>query len=343
MRNQHTLGVMVDGLPWLEETLRCLGNARVAVFGDLALDAYWILDPDHEETSLETGLPVHRVASHRYQLGGAANVAANVADLGVGALSAVGLVGDDPFGRELRAQLERRGIDIDGVLDGPDGWQTLVFAKPHIHDAEQSRFDFGSINHATPAATRQLAERVDQAARSADAVILNQQAPGSVSSPEMIEQLNRIIGAHPDTTFLVDSRDQPDRFRGAVVTINAHEAARWCDALGDGDPTSRAGDHAARIHALTHHPVFVSRGADGIVAADHNGVHEVAGIPVPEPTDPVGAGDTVTAALAAALGAGCEVPAAAKLANLAAAVTVAKLRVTGTATPDEIRALATTT
>jgi sugar/nucleoside kinase (ribokinase family) len=122
------------------------------------------------------------------------------------------------------------------------------------------------------------------------------------------------------------------------VAINAREAARWCgagDALGVEAPA-----HAAAIHAGIGQPVFVTRGADGLVAADAAGVHEVAGIALPPPIDPVGAGDAVTAAVAAALGAGCDVKTAARLANLAAAVTVTKLRATGTASPDEIRALA---
>ena len=92
--------------------------------------------------------------------------------------------------------------------------------------------------------------------------------------------------------------------------------------------------------ARTGQPVFVTCGANGIVAAGSDGVHVVDGIEVAPPIDPVGAGDTVTAALAAAAAASCDVLTAAQLANLAAAVTVSKLRVTGTASPDEIRALA---
>jgi len=324
----------------IETTLQRLPGARVAVFGDLALDAYWDLDARHHETSLETNLPVHRVAAQRYELGGAANVVANAMDLGVGDVRAIGVVGDDPFGHQLRRALTERGANTDGVLAGPPGWQTLVFAKPHVDDAEQSRFDFGSINQSTPDADAQLLARIERAATDTDAVVINQQAPGSVTSPALISELNRVIADHPGTTFLVDARDHVAQFRGAVVTINALEAARWCGAEPGDDAASSAGQHAARIHADTGRPVFVSRGPGGIVAADDQGVHEVPGIPVPQPNDPVGAGDTVTAALAAALGAGCSVPAAAEVANLAAAVTVAKLRVTGTATPGEIRRLA---
>ena len=97
---------------------------------------------------------------------------------------------------------------------------------------------------------------------------------------------------------------------------------------------------AAEIQIRARQPVFISRGHDGIVVADGDDVHVVPGMDVPPPTDAVGAGDTVTATLAAVLGSGGDPITAARLANLAAAVTVSKLRVTGTATPAEIRDLA---
>jgi rfaE bifunctional protein kinase chain/domain len=329
-------------LAWLEAALQRIQGARVAVCGDLALDAYWDLDPSHQETSLETELPVRRVASQCYELGGAANVAANAVDLGARAVAAVGRVGGDLFGRELLARLVARGIDTSGVLDGRGDWQTLVFAKPHLRGVEQSRLDFGSSQRATPHAERELVERVRRAAAACDAVILNQQAPGGAISPAMVDALNDVIAAHPRVVFVVESRDFPERFRHAVVALNAREAARWCGASSRGEPSDLAAEHAQRIYAQTGRPVFVSRGARGLVAAGCDGVHQVEGVAIAGPTDAVGAGDALTAALAAALGAGCDVGTAARLANLAAAVTVLKLRTTGTATPDEIRRLAAT-
>ena len=58
---------------WLEHLLSRIPQARVAVFGDLCLDAYWLLDAAAAETSLETGLAVHKVQTQRYSPGGAGN------------------------------------------------------------------------------------------------------------------------------------------------------------------------------------------------------------------------------------------------------------------------------
>ena len=85
--------------------------------------------------------------------------------------------------------------------------------------------------------------------------------------------------------------------------------------------------------------MFISRGARGALVCHGGRMEEIPGIPIDGETDPVGAGDTSVAALAAALAAGASPLEAGELANLASAVTVQKLMCTGTASPDEILAL----
>ena len=84
-------------------------------------------------------------------------------------------------------------------------------------------------------------------------------------------------------------------------------------------------------------PVFLTRGENGLLVADSTGVHNINGIQIIQATDPVGAGDTVVASLAAVLGGGGDAVTAGQIANLAASITVRKRQTTGTATPDEIR------
>ena len=330
-------------MAWFDEVLDRLACGRVAVLGDLALDAYWVLDAEHQERSIETGLPVQRVASQRYSPGGAANVIANLVDLGVTDVHASGLVGEDLFGRELRRMLADRGAKVDGVLSGGDSWQTLVFAKPHLDEVEQSRLDFGSRNVRSADAGARILAEVHRLAPRVDAFVLNQQVAGGVIDESLVASINESILRHPDCVFVVDSRDLAESFRMAVIKINAQEAGRWLGgAAADDQPMAidQVRDMAAEIQRRTQRPVFLSHGAAGIVVADAGSTEVVPGIEVPQPTDPVGAGDAVTATLAAVLGAGGDCLTAARLANLAAAVTVAKLGITGTASPDEIRALA---
>ena len=215
-----------DSQNWLEECLARLPKARVAVFGDFCLDAYWHIDPDQGELSVETGLPVRRVRTQRYSLGGASNVAANLAALGVGRLCTVGLVGDDLYGRLMLQLLAERGADTSGMLACQQDWQTMVFGKPYIGDEEQNRIDFGGFNEISTAAMDALASALHEAATRCDVVILNQQVPAGVSPPPMIERLNKVIASHPKCVFLVDSRHRAELYRGATLKLNAHEAAR---------------------------------------------------------------------------------------------------------------------
>ena len=136
----------LTGSSWLEDALASLAQARVAVFGDFCLDAYWDLDTEASEFSVETGLQVRRVRTQRYSLGGAGNVAANLVDLGVKSVRTIGVVGTDLFGGELLRLLQARGVDTqDGMVVDP-AWQTMVYAKPYAGVKEESRIDFGAFN-----------------------------------------------------------------------------------------------------------------------------------------------------------------------------------------------------
>lgn len=325
---------------WLEAALSRLPDARVAVFGDLCLDAYWQIDASEAELSVETGLPVRRVRQMRYSLGGAGNLVANLADLGVGAIYAIGLIGKDLFGTHLRELLNGLGVNTDGVLATQDDWQTLVYAKPCIEERELNRIDFGGFGEISTSSIHALAARLDDVAGRVDAVILNQQVPAGVSTPAMIEELNAVIARHPHCRFIVDSRHRAELYRGVIWKLNAHEAARMSGKprpLDERISAESAREMALRLAQRSGRPVFVTRGENGLLAADGDRVHEVPGIQILQATDPVGAGDTVSATLAAVLASGGDVLTAARLANIAASITVRKLQTTGTATPAEIR------
>lgn len=328
---------------WLEDLLERFARARVTVFGDFCLDAYWIIDPDRHELSVETDLPVRFVRRQHYGLGGAANVAANLVDLGVGSVRCVGLLGPDLFGREMLRMLRSLNVDATGMLFGPDAWQTMVYAKPRLQDRELNRMDYGAFNTLSEASMAALASELDRAAGASDAIVLNQQVPAGVSPPEMIARINAVIAARGDRAFLADSRHRPGLYAGAMLKINAHEGAAL---LGEGPPgpaepsQDRAAALARRLRERVGQTVFLTCGASGILVADGRSVRSEPAVALTGPTDPVGAGDTVAAALAAVLAVGGGLTAAARLANIAASVTVSKLQTTGTARPDEIRAAA---
>jgi len=327
---------------WLEDALAAAGRARVAVLGDFAIDAYWLIDPDQSEPSVETHLPVRKVRQQRYSLGGAGNVVANLAALGVRSVAAIGLIGEDLFGGLMHKMLEDLGVSTAGLLCRSGDWQTPVFSKPHLGDAELNRLDFGAFNSLSPQAMEAVIEQLRRAASDCDVVILNQQIPAGLSTPEMIGRINGVIADSPRCCFVVDARHRAELYRGAILKLNAHEAARL---VGQPRPLDeRVGFEQARRFATvlaerSGRCVFVTRGENGLVVADAGGAEEIPGIQVMERTDTVGAGDTAVAAIAAVLGGGGDPRIAARVANIAASVTVRKLQTTGTAGPDEIRAI----
>ena len=320
----------------LREYLAQLSQARVTVFGDFCLDVYWVVDEGSEELSVETGLPLRRVREQRQSLGGAGNVAANLMALGVRQVHAVGVAGNDIFGNALLDLLAQTDIGFNH-FDRCSDWQTMVYAKPLHLGKEQNRFDFGAFNQISTEVEDRLLQRLESAVRESDVVILNQQVPGGINGRRLIAGINQIIRAHPRVRFLVDSRHCPSEYSGALLKLNAEEAARFLGESFHGPPSQASAlNYAARISATTGKTVFLTRGEHGILIAEGQDGTIVKGLKITEAVDTVGAGDTVVAALGAALGCGLDNKTAAELANLAAAVTVRKLHTTGTASPAEI-------
>jgi bifunctional ADP-heptose synthase (sugar kinase/adenylyltransferase) len=186
-----------------------------------------------------------------------------------------------------------------------------------------------------------LIANLETAASNSDAVILNQQIPQGVSGHAMVLRINAVIQAHPHVPFVVDARDLPNAYVSAVLKLNLREACHYLDIpFEEAISTGRALDLTRQIHAQTHRPAFITCGPDGIAFAAEDETGFVPAVEIREPIDTVGAGDTVASVLASALGAGLTSRKAAEIANFAAAVTVRKLRTTGTATPREILAAA---
>jgi phosphoglycolate phosphatase-like HAD superfamily hydrolase len=125
--------------------------------------------------------------------------------------------------------------------------------------------------------------------------------------------------------------------------LNDYEGALLCGLeLSPEDPIGleKARDIAGRLYRRWATPLFLTRGSSGcLVAENEKALHEIPGILILGRTDPVGAGDSMLAGIAAALAAGQAPRAAALFGNLAAAVTVQKLYQTGTASPEEILAI----
>ncbi|MFH1716919.1 MAG: PfkB family carbohydrate kinase [Planctomycetota bacterium] len=323
----------------IKEILTRIKDVRVAVYGDFCIDAYWLLDPRGSEVSLETGLQAQAVGRHYYSLGGASNVVANLAALEPKAIQVIGVVGDDIFGRELRRQFHELGVDTEHLVVQEENFDTVAFGKPYLEGNEKPRMDFGFFNKRTKATDDTLLAGIKDALQTADVLIVNQQVPGSITNESFIDGANALFEEFEGKVVLLDSRHFGHKFRNIYRKTNDLEAAQLNNVdvtLNDVLALADVKEYALNLYRQFNKPVFLTRGPRGIITVDSDGIQEVPGIQLLKKLDIVGAGDTVTSALALCLGAGVPPAEAAEFANFAAAVTVQKLFQTGTASGREI-------
>lgn len=295
-----------------------MGVMSMLVVGDSMLDRYW--DGAVERISPEAPVPVLRLGREWQRPGGAANVAMNLAALGCTTTLAT-LLGDDAAGRTLAALLRDGGVECAAVTE--PGLPTTQKIRAVCRRQQLLRVD---IEERMPeAAARRLAARVDELLPRRRWMLLSDYAKGALHDPAAMIRRAAAQGCR----VLVDPKGEDfARYRGAfLVKPNQAEAERVVGSAGD-EPGFDARMQALRGAIGVQH-LLVTRGERGMVLyAEGRAPHRVAGL-AREVYDVSGAGDTVLAALAAALADGETMDDAVAAANRAAAVVVGKF---GTAT-----------
>ncbi len=320
---------------------RCAGLS-IGVVGDLGLDAYWYADMTRSFLSRETPHFSRPVVREVYAPGAGANVADNLKALGVGMVTVLSVIGADWRGDLLRQVLTLRDVSVEDLLVSPDR-STTTYVKPMLQGynsvQEDARLDFGNVTPLAPKLEQALIDSLTTQAFRLDALlVVDQLEVHGVVTERVREALNTLAADHRDTCFLVDSRQRIGLFRHMVLKPNWVEAA--AAVLPDRNPRDVGRDELARIGMTLHErsglPAFVTLSEAGVLVCAGDEPDVISAGPVRPPLDPVGAGDTFIAALAASLAGGATPQEAGTFANLAAAVTVEKLNQTGTATPAEI-------
>ena len=320
-------------------------SASVAVIGDFCLDVYWEIDRSASELSVETGLNTEPVSHQRYSPGGAGNVVMNLLALGVETVYPVGVLGDDPFGRELSLLFKNSHINCTGLVLQDKGWATPAYIKPCVESKELSRIDFGNFNRLSDAVEANLFIRLEQILHRVSGLLINHQVTGSIhDSPAFRKRLAEAIERYPHLTFIVDSRGYHESYPKAIHQLNEHELMRASGKPVDTGEAVSLEDlvqQAQLLYERWKSPLIITRGERGSVVASGSELLRVCGLQLAGPIDPVGAGDTFCSALMTCISTGTDLASAAFIANIAAAVTVQKPLQTGTATRSEILELGT--
>ncbi len=313
----------------LEQLLACCPTLRILVVGDYFLDRYLEIDGALAERSLETGLETHQVVRVRSSPGAAGTVTSNLRALGVQVV-ALGVVGDDGNGYELKRSLASTGVDILCLFESR-GLVTPTYMKPLRDGRELNRID---IKNRAPL-SHELEDVVVASLRE-----LTPRSDGVIVVDQVVEQncgvitdrvRGEIAGLARDKVIVAESRERIGLFNKVMVQANAREARaatgqQQIDACG------------ATLYRQNKRPVIITIGAEGVLLFDAGGCSHIPAVAVPGPIDTVGAGDSVLAGFAAALCAGASGYEAAEVGNLVASVTIRQIGSTGTAMPAQVLA-----
>jgi rfaE bifunctional protein kinase chain/domain len=293
-------------------------EASVVVIGDVMLDHFLVGRVDR--ISPEAPVPIVAFEREDWRIGGAGNVAHNIATLG-GRVTLIGVVGRDQAAERLTSELLATGIAGNGLVVDEGRRTTTKVRVVTTRNQQVARVDYETdveVAGATEAALLEHAATADKAG----AIVVSDYLKGVVTRT-LMARLVELARSH-DVPLLVDPKiPHLGYYAGAtLVTPNHHEAETATHRRIRTHAEARASARALRDHVGSD-GVLITRGEQGmwLLHGDYEG-HLPA--TAREVADVTGAGDTVIATLALALAAGATSAEAAALANHAAGVVVGK-------------------
>ena len=300
---------------------RLLADARgrsVLVVGDLMLDHFVIGRVDR--ISPEAPVPVVQFDHESFRLGGAANVAHNLAALG-GKVEIAGVVGNDPEGTRLIAALRTAGIGIGAVIADKDRCTTRKLRVVTTRNQQVARIDYECDRPVEGDLEAALVKKIRAAAADAHVILISDYQKGTITRTTAQAAIE--AAKAKGVPSLVDPKvPHIDYYEGAsLITPNHHEAeAVTLQRIRNSEEARTAAvrfrDRAQCVSVL------ITRGEHGMWLLG-DGEFDLPA-EAREVSDVTGAGDTVIAAIALGLAAGGSLRDAARLANRAAGLAVAR-------------------
>ena len=309
--------------------LKKAAESRVLVVGDAVLDAYDFCYTDHSRPSPERA-DKRVYTAHRLErmLGGAGNVAANLASLNV-ETTLLSICGDDGNALEVRRRCETAGISHHFIED--PSRPTPVKTRLYIDDQYMLRRDDELVHNISDELSLEITTTFSHLLDSVDAVILSDYNKGLFTADNA--QAMIALCCERAIPVIVDLKPpNASIFSGATIIAPNLKEAR--EILPSFDPAQKE-ESLREIHdVLNAEKVLVTLGEDGMLVYENDEVTHVQGRAVAA-IDPCGCGDTVRACLTLGLVSGLGLVESAEFANLAASIAVQKLG-TVALTPEEL-------
>lgn len=315
------------------ELIDRFSTRRITVVGDVMLDRFLI--GRVSRMSPEAPVPVVVFDREEVRLGGAANVANNLRELGA-AVDLIGVIGHDESGAQLKNELAAKGIHSTGLITDIERRTTTKMRVVTNRNQQVSRIDFESDHEVGPGIEEAIASQVDMRARPSQVILVSDYQKGVITRRTMAHMV--AFAQSSGLPVIVDPKvPHIDYYAGAaLVTPNHVEAESATNSRISTNEDARRASIALR-QRLGVDSVLITRGEHGMWL-DHGGVDGYLPASAREVADVTGAGDTVIATLALAIAAGATMPEAARLANEAASIVVGKFGA-ATVSPAELKAL----
>ena len=309
-------------------------NIQVLCVGDVMLDRF--VQCDMERISPEAPVPILRLRGTREMLGGAGNVASNVAALG-GTVVLAGLVGTDAAGDAVRRLLHGLPRLVSAAVDTP-GRPTTCKTRFIAANQQVVRADEESQAAAGPAEEAALLDAVRAWIGRVGAVVLADYGKGALT-PALVAQVVALARAAGVPVFVDPKSPDFSRYRGATcITPNLKELAAASGMAVDGtDAVVRAARHVLGQAAAD--AILVTRSERGMTLVEASGAVQSVPARTRAVFDVSGAGDTVIAAMALCVAAGRSLAQAMHIANAAASVVVSKPGTATATVPEVLREL----
>lgn len=316
----------------IAKLLSNFSKSKILVLGDIMLDRY--LWGTVERISPEAPVPVVNIARETTNLGGAANVAANVRALGAD-VTLIGVVGDDNTAALLKTDLENHHLKTTGLLVD-HGRPTTLKTRVVAHNQQVVRLDRENVSEISGETVEQLLSKLHRLLSAIDGIIISDYGKGVItydllaSLIPMAHQAGIFIAVDPKEVHFMNYREV------SVITPNHHEAG-FISGKKITNDALLADVGWNLMDLLSLESLLITRGEQGMALFEKDRSLTLIPAEAKAVYDVTGAGDTVIATLTVARTAGATMREAAIFANSAAGLAVAQL---GTAriTKDELKA-----
>jgi D-beta-D-heptose 7-phosphate kinase/D-beta-D-heptose 1-phosphate adenosyltransferase len=316
----------------LKKIVEQFDKTSILVIGDLMLDRF--ITGTVTRISPEAPVPVVDVTSESFRPGGAANAISNIRALG-GAVIAVGVVGDDWYGRRLVGLLKQEGVDTACVIESEKrhttvktrviaGQQQIVRIDKEVKDAIESKDTNAILNF--------LNEKIENT----NALLISDYNKGVITNRlldgliPLAKKFKKPVVVYPKVEHFLD-------YKGVTIVITNLENASMVTGIGQINETSIRNMGQWLLTHLECEYVLITRERDGMSLFERNG--NVTHIPtiVKEERNVKGAGDIVASLIALSLASGiANMVDSVRLANIAAGIVIRNLGASNV-TRDELK------